>query len=81
MAIDQSRARQQAVFAANGNSATCRCLMSKAKILNLQFDPTVPPSNDGSYWCVHTQTVIGPDGKVAEPEACQSGRSCYDRNS
>ena len=65
----------------NVSTEVCRCLMSKARLLNLQFDPTVPPSNDRSYWCVHTQSVIGPDGAVAEPEACQSGRSCYDHNS
>ena len=59
----------------------CRCLMSKAKLLNLQYDPTVPPSNDRSYWCVHTQSVIGPDDAVAEPERCGPGRNCYDHNS
>jgi len=59
----------------------CRCLMSKGKLLDLKYDPTVPPSNDGSYWCVHTQTVLGPDGKLAEPEACKPSRGCYDHHS
>jgi hypothetical protein len=62
-------------------TAACRCLMSKGKLLNLKYDPTVPPSNDRSFWCVHTQSVIGPDGAVAEPEQCQPGRTCYDHNS
>ena len=59
----------------------CRCLMSKGKLLDLKYDPTVPPANDTSYWCVHTQTVIGPDGSLAEPEACRPERGCYDRKS
>ncbi len=27
-------------------------------------DPTVPPTNDGLFWCMHTQTCIGPDGEA-----------------
>ena len=56
----------------------CRCLMWKGKLMNAEWDPTVPPSNDRSFWCVHTQAVIGPDGKVAEPEVCKPGRLCHE---
>ena len=59
----------------------CRCLMSKGKLLDLKYDPTVPPSNDRSFWCVHTQTCLGPDGGLAEPENCKPGRACYDLSS
>jgi hypothetical protein len=44
-------------------------------------DPSVPPTNDGLYWCAHTQNCIGPDGKLAEPGECAtSSRRCYDGN-
>jgi hypothetical protein len=79
--VNQSHARQQVGSITNVGTEVCRCLMSKAKLLNLAYDPTVPASNDRSYWCVHTQSVIGSDGAVAEPESCKLGRSCYDHNS
>ena len=56
----------------------CRCLMWKGKLLGVEWDPTVPPSNDRNFWCVHTQACIGPDGHVAEPEGCIPGRSCHE---
>ncbi len=55
----------------------CYCLCSKGMLVGVEPDPTVPPANDESYWCVMTQTVIGPDGKVVTPEECRPGRSCY----
>lgn len=57
----------------------CRLLRWKAMFIEAETDPTVPPSNDGSYWCSETQVCIGPDGKVAEPEQCSPERSCYDK--
>ena len=33
-------------------------------------DPNVQTSNDGLFWCMHTQTCIGPDGELAEPGNC-----------
>jgi len=37
-------------------------------------DPTVPDMSAHAFWCMHTQTCIGPDGKVAEPMLCSSKR-------
>jgi len=45
--------------------------------IDVEPDPTVPPSNDQIYWCSQTQVCVGPDGKVAAPAACHPGRSCY----
>ncbi len=40
-------------------------------------DATEPP-NDGFFWCTFTQTCLGPDGALVEPEACSSSeRACY----
>ena len=56
----------------------CRCLRSKEMFINVEPDPTVPSSSSGLYWCVHTQTVIGPDGKIVSDEECTSSRICFD---
>lgn len=37
-------------------------------------DVSAPPS--GPFWCVLTQTVVGPDGGIVEADRCRSGRSC-----
>jgi hypothetical protein len=55
----------------------CPSLRWKRIYLNVEPDPTVPPSNDGNFWCVHTQTCIGPDGKLAEPGNCRGHRPCH----
>lgn len=58
--------------------ALCHCLHWKGLLVGVEHDPTVPPSNDGLYWCVYTQTCIGPDGQIAEPIACSSpDRACH----
>jgi hypothetical protein len=46
--------------------------------IQVEHDPSVPKASDGHFWCVYTQTCIGPDGKLAEPISCISGdRACY----
>ena len=56
----------------------CRSLRWKGQFIAAEHDPTVPPTNDGLFWCMHTQTCIGPDGQLAEPGNCHhSGRSCH----
>ena len=43
-------------------------------------DPTVPRGGGGLFWCLYTQTCIGPDGRLAEPGNCASrGRACWGR--
>lgn len=56
---------------------TCRFLRTKGMFIDAEPDPAVPNPKDGLCWCVHTQTLLGPDGKVAEPEACGPGRACH----
>lgn len=56
----------------------CRLLLWKEKFIEAENDPTVQPSNSQIYWCSETQVCLGPDGKVASPEDCKPGRSCYD---
>jgi hypothetical protein len=52
----------------------CSSLRWKGQFISAEPDPTVQPSNDGLFWCIHTQNCIGPDGKVAEPGNCSSQR-------
>jgi hypothetical protein len=56
----------------------CTALRWKQQFVGVEHDATVPPSNDGLFWCMHTQTCIGPDGDLAEPGNCSSpGRKCH----
>lgn len=56
----------------------CESLRWKGMFIWAESDPTVQPSNSGYYWCLHTQTCLGPDGQMAEPGQCNvPGRSCH----
>jgi hypothetical protein len=56
----------------------CTWLRWKSLFIDAESDPTVPRSNDGLFWCMHTQTCIGPDGKLAEPGDCHDpDRKCH----
>jgi len=56
----------------------CPSLRWKGQFILAERDPSVPASNDGLFWCIQTQTCIGPDGRVAEPgNCCSSFRSCH----
>ena len=50
----------------------CSALRWKGQFILAEADPTVPACNDGLFWCLHTQTCIGPDGELAEPGNCCS---------
>ena len=56
----------------------CCSLRSKEMFIDAEPDPTVPRSPSGHFWCVHTQTVIGPDGKVVTDEECSADRMCFE---
>jgi len=56
----------------------CLGLRWKGMFIDSPPDPTIPNPHDGFCWCRHTLTCLGPDGKVAEREACQPGRGCYE---
>jgi hypothetical protein len=56
----------------------CPALRWKGQFVLAESDPAGPRSNDGLFWCIHTQTCIGPDGKLAEPGNCSSSqRQCH----
>ena len=56
----------------------CPSLRWKGQFILAERDPSVPPSNDGLFWCLHTQTCIGPDGRLAEPgNCCSPRRACH----
>lgn len=60
------------------NPNLCSRLRWKGLFIDAEPDPTVPRSNDGLFWCLDTQTCIGPDGELAEPGNCsQTGRKCH----
>jgi hypothetical protein len=56
----------------------CAALRWKEMFIWAEHDPTVQPSNTGIFWCLYTQTSLGPDGKLAEPGSCAtSERGCH----
>ena len=56
----------------------CPALRWKGQFILAEHDPTVQASNEGLYWCIHTQNCIGPDGKLAEPGNCSTkSRRCH----
>ena len=57
-----------------GHPNLCSSLRWKGQFIHSEPDPTVPDPSDHVYWCIHTQSCIGPDGKVAEPGNCSSSR-------
>ena len=56
----------------------CPALRWKGQFILAEPDPSVPPCNECLFWCIHTQTCIGPDGALAEPGNCNSkSRACH----
>lgn len=56
----------------------CESLRWKGMYIWGESDPTVQASNSGYFWCMHTQTSLGPDGGFAEPTCCESpDRKCH----
>ncbi|MFB3923380.1 MAG: hypothetical protein ACE145_16785 [Terriglobia bacterium] len=56
----------------------CRFLRSKEMYIHVEPDPSVPGGRSGHFWCVHTQTILGPDGKIVNDEECGSSRMCFE---
>ena len=60
----------------------CSCLRWKGMFIQVEPDPSVPSSHEGLYWCLFTQTCLGPDGELAEPGTCSSpDRACHGKGS
>lgn len=56
----------------------CRFLRSKEMFIQTEPGPALPRSGSGNFWCVHTQTIIGPDGKVVSDGDCSAERMCFE---
>jgi hypothetical protein len=59
------------------SGAVCCCLRTKTMFFETDDQPSA--TSYGPFWCAQTQSVLGPDGNVAEPEKCQPGRSCCEK--
>jgi hypothetical protein len=69
--------RREARFDIN-HPNLCPGLRWKGQFISAAHDETVQPCIDGLFWCMYTQTCIGPDGVLAEPGNCCSGeRGCH----
>jgi len=54
----------------------CPALRWKGWFIPQGEDMAVPGSS--LFWCVFTQTCVGPDGQLAEPHVCSvPARSCH----
>lgn len=58
----------------------CRCLRSKKLHYRGDTSPEHVSSTvegwEGPFWCVHTQSLTGPDGQEAGTDTCRPGRGC-----
>lgn len=54
----------------------CSCLREKQMFYETAEAPSTIPQ--GPFWCARTQSLLGPDGGVAEVEKCRPGRECYE---
>ncbi len=58
----------------------CRCLRTK-KMYTHGFDAVKLAAADSStavYWCIETQTTVGPDDDHVGPERCNEARRCFE---
>lgn len=58
----------------------CRRLCTKAAVHPLPDADELPnPFDTAIWWCDVTTEALGPDGRAAEPGACDGpGRACYE---
>ena len=54
----------------------CRCLRAKTLFYELPDPEQDSAGPQGPFWCAETQSLLGPDGQVADAESCRPGRSC-----
>jgi hypothetical protein len=59
------------------NADLCPALIWKSQFSQTPDDPNAQSTSDDHYWCVYTQTCIGPDNGLVEPYRCSiKKRSC-----
>jgi hypothetical protein len=56
----------------------CRRLRCKEMFVDALVEFKMTETGSGIYWCSHTQNVLGPDGRVAEPSECKADRECFE---
>lgn len=57
----------------------CRFLQSKGLFVNAGLKPGEEATGEGNYWCAKTQTVMGPDRQLCDPEYClDPSRTCHE---
>lgn len=58
----------------------CLKLRTKAMYIQSIVDPfeasLYDPIDVSAYWCVQTQTALGPDRQPVRPDVCCGGRGC-----
>ena len=58
----------------------CAKLRTKQMYINATIDPMeaslYDPYEASAYWCVLTQTALGPDRQPVRPDSCCGGRDC-----
>jgi hypothetical protein len=59
-------------------ASRCEKLRWKGMYTDSLPDPTIQPCNDRAFWCQHTYTCLGPDGKVVDDFECSPARKCYE---
>ncbi|MCC7498833.1 MAG: hypothetical protein IT160_14725 [Bryobacterales bacterium] len=62
---------------ANAGMNRCSNLRWKGMFVSAQWDEAIPHGGDNLFWCLKTQTCLGPDGQLAESEQCNASRSCF----
>jgi hypothetical protein len=58
--------------------ALCARLRWKGLYVDVEPDPSIPNPKDGFFWCSHTMTCLGPDGRVCDDGSCDPGRPCFE---
>ena len=53
----------------------CSCLREKKMFYQSEEDAGASRP-EGPFWCALTQSLLGPDGKVADAVSCRPGRTC-----
>jgi hypothetical protein len=56
----------------------CGRLRWTGMYMDVEPDPRIPNMRDGLFWCSHSMTCLGPDGRVATEGNCCEGRGCFE---
>ena len=54
-----------------------RCENLRWKGIFIDPDQEASSGGDHIFWCLKTQLVLGPDGKLVDQYGCNAARSCY----